>query len=136
MAERQGSKVLPAIVAIAGILFVVMGVFMMQRTSAPRPYRDVPGGDVERGRKALKKYACGSCHKIPGIEDAYGTKGQPLGGLAYRADIVGAVANTPQDVARWIRNPKAIYPQTGMPELGVSEQEAIDIVAYLYSTPP
>lgn len=137
MAKRQGAGQIAAIgIAIAGIVIVVMGIMTMQRAAAIRPYRDVPGGDVERGRRALLKYDCGSCHRIPGVEGANGTKGQPLAGLAYRTDIVGAAANTPEDVVRWIRKPKSIYPETAMPDLNVSEQEALDMVAYLYSLPP
>lgn len=137
MAKREGSGlIVPIGVAIAGIAIVVMGMTMMQRAVAVRPFRDVPGGDVERGRKALVKYNCGTCHKIQGVEGANGTKGQPLAGLAYRHDIVGAIANTPEDVVRWIQKPKSIYPETTMPELNVSRQEALDMVAFLYSIPP
>jgi len=135
MAKRTG-LIAAIVVAIAGILIVTMGIWMMQGGATRRPRRDVPGGDVERGRQALLKYNCGSCHKITGIYGANGTKGQPLAGLADRKDIVGAMANTPDDVVRWIRKPKSVYPETGMPELNVSEQDALDMVAYLYSLPP
>lgn len=128
--------VVPIAFAGAGIAMLVVGTNLMQRSSTSLPYRDVPGGDVERGRKALKRYNCGSCHKIPGVEGATGTKGQPLAGLVFRTDIVGALPNTPEDVARWIQNPKSIYPETGMPVLNVSKQEAMDMVAYLYTPPP
>jgi cytochrome c1 len=33
---------------------------------------------------------------------------------------------------KWIRNPQQIEPGTAMPDLGVSEDEAGDIAAYLY----
>lgn len=137
MANRQGLGMIVAIgVGIAGIALLVVGVVMMEVSTGGRPFREVPGGDVERGHDALIKYKCGECHKIPGVLGANGTKGQPLVGLGARVDIVGALPNTPEDVIRWIRKPKSIYPETGMPELNVSEQEARDMVAYLYSLPP
>jgi cytochrome c len=137
MAKRQRAGLIATIgVAIAGIVIVVMGIMMMHRAAAIPPYRNVPGGNIKRGRQALIKYNCGSCHRIPGVEGANGTKGQSLGGFGYRTDIVGALANTPEDAVRWIRKPKSVYPDSAMPELDISEQEALDIVAYLYSLPP
>ncbi len=137
MAKRQGNGIFAgSVVGIAGIAIIAMGVQTMRQTGVPRPYRDVAGGDVERGRKALIHYNCGSCHKIPGVEGANGTRGQPLAGLAWRSDIVGALPNTPEDVTHWIRNPKATYPQTSMPNLNVTQKDALDMVAYLYSLPP
>lgn len=137
MAKSLSAGLIAAIaVGLAGIISVGIGVAMMLRPPELRPYRDVPGGDVARGRQALVKYNCGSCHKIAGVEGANGTKGQPLAGLAHRYDIVGALPNTPEDLARWIRKPKSIYPETGMPDLNVTQQDAVDIVAYLYCLPP
>ncbi|MBK9265838.1 MAG: c-type cytochrome [Polyangiaceae bacterium] len=134
--RRQTGIITSAAVAIVGIAIVALGFYSLKQSAVPRPYREVPGGDVERGRKALARYQCGTCHRIPGVEGANGTRGQPLAGLALRTDIVGALPNAPEDVVRWIRNPKEIYPQTSMPNLNVSKQEALDMVAYLYSLPP
>ena len=137
MAKRQETGIFAGLgVGIAGIVIIVMGVQTMRQTATSRPYRDVPGGDIERGRKALIQYNCGSCHKIAGVEGANGTRGQSLAGLALRSDIVGALPNTPEDVTRWIRDPKGCYPQTSMPNLNVSQKDALDMVAYLYSLPP
>lgn len=137
MAEGQGKGFIVAtVVGIAGLAIMSFGVYSMFLTPELRPYRDVPGGDVERGRKAIKQYNCGSCHKIAGVEGANGQIGQPLAGLALRNDIVGILPNTPDDVVRWIQDPKASYPETKMPNLRVTKQDAIDIVAYLYALPP
>jgi cytochrome c2 len=137
MAKRKESGIFVAVaMGIVGIAIIVAGFERMRESALPRPYRDVPGGDVERGRKALLRYKCGSCHIIPGIEGGDGKGGQSLAGLALRFDIVGALPNTPEDVARWIRDPKAAYPQTTMPNLNVSHRDSIDMVAYLYALPP
>jgi cytochrome c len=34
---------------------------------------------------------------------------------------------------RWIRDPQSVNPRTVMPNLGVTEQHARDMAAYLYS---
>lgn len=137
MAKRKGAGLfVPIAFAVTGVGMLVAGMTLMERSTGSLPYRPVPGGDVERGRKALKQYNCGSCHKIPGVAGADGTKGQPLSGLVLRTDIVGALPNTPEDLVRWIQDPKSIYPETGMPVLNISKQEALDMVAYLYTLPP
>lgn len=90
------------------------------------------GADAERGRLLLRQFGCGTCHSIPGVADAQGNTGPPLGGVAKRVYLAGMVPNSPENMARWIRNPRAFDPQTAMPQLGVSEEHARDMVAYLY----
>jgi cytochrome c1 len=34
---------------------------------------------------------------------------------------------------QWLQDPQAIRPQTAMPNLGVGEEDARDIAAYLYA---
>ena len=39
--------------------------------------------------------------------------------------------NGPDDVKRWIMNPQALKPGTAMPNLGLSDDDATKIVAFL-----
>ena len=94
----------------------------------------VPGGDVQRGRAAIAKYGCGSCHTIDGIGGAHGLTGPPLTGIGNRLYIGGVLPNTPDNMMRWIRNPKEVDQKTAMPALGVTQQESADITAFLDST--
>jgi cytochrome c2 len=87
-----------------------------------------------RGKTAIAKYGCGSCHTIAGIGNARGLVGPPLTGIAARMYVAGVLPNTPDNIVRWIRNPKAVDEKTLMPALDVSDQDAVDIAAYLYST--
>jgi cytochrome c1 len=88
---------------------------------------------VTEGKTLIAQKGCGSCHTIPGIEGANGTIGPNLMGVASRTTIAGgAVPNTgPDDLKRWILNPPALKPGTQMPNLGLSDQDATRIVAYL-----
>jgi cytochrome c2 len=87
--------------------------------------------EAERGRAAIRKYGCGSCHTIAGLSGAHGLVGPPLTGVASRAYLAGRLHNTPGNMARWIRNPRAIDSMTAMPVLGVGAQDASDITHYL-----
>jgi cytochrome c2 len=90
-------------------------------------------GNPEQGRLLLRQFGCGACHRIPGVADAQGNVGPPLDGVAKRVYLAGVVPNSPQGMARWIRTPKAFDPHTAMPDLGVSEPHARDMVAYLHT---
>jgi mono/diheme cytochrome c family protein len=88
-------------------------------------------GDVTRGKLALGQYACQACHTIPGITSSRPNVGPPLEGLASRSLIAGKLANTPDNLVLWIRDPQAVKPLTAMPDMDVSEVDARDMAAYL-----
>lgn len=90
-------------------------------------------GDVERGAALIRGAGCGSCHTIPGIRAADGVVGPPLFFFSRRTYIAGQLPNTPENLVRWIRDPQAIEPGTAMPSVGLDEQQARDVAAYLYT---
>lgn len=96
-------------------------------------YRVDTGGSAEQGGILIEFYGCGSCHMIPGIQDAEGVVGPPLDYFSRRSFIAGRVPNSPANLIQWIQVPQAIESNTAMPNLGVSETEAQDIAAYLYT---
>jgi cytochrome c2 len=89
------------------------------------------GGDPANGRLLLRQFGCGSCHEIPGVAAAKGRVGPPLAGIAGRVYLAGVLPNTPQNMAAFIRHPQKHAPRTAMPDLGVTEEHARDMVAYL-----
>ena len=88
-------------------------------------------GRPARGRVALTQYACQACHMIPGVTGSRVYVGPPLKGVAGRALIAGRLPNSAANMALWVRDPRHVEPATAMPALGVSEQDALDIAAYL-----
>ncbi len=79
----------------------------------------------------MSQYGCNGCHRIPGITGAEVDVGPPLAGIARRQLIAGQIANTPETMVRWIRNPQNVDALTAMPNLGVTEHDARDIAAFL-----
>jgi cytochrome c oxidase subunit 2 len=43
--------------------------------------------------------------------------------------------NTPESLARWLRDPQSIKPGSHMPSLKLTDAEAADLVAYLGGLP-
>lgn len=91
------------------------------------------GGDAEIGREALAQNPCGGCHEIPGVRGARGKVGPSLSGFAGRAYIDGRLTNSPDNLVAWIVDPHAIDPQSAMPTMGISQADARDMAAYLYT---
>lgn len=90
-------------------------------------------GNAEAGKRAIGQYLCATCHLIPGITGAGKHVGPPLDGIATRKYIGGVLPNTPENMMRWLQDPKRIDPLSAMPALGVKDQDARDIAAYLYT---
>jgi mono/diheme cytochrome c family protein len=71
-----------------------------------------------------EKYPCFTCHQIQG----------KTGGAAVGPDLTDAWKRlNPDWMVQWIKNPQAFDPASLMPNLGVSDTEAIALVAYLES---
>ena len=100
---------------------------------AAEPSHTIVGADPQRGAQDIVAAGCGTCHMIPGITDAEGLVGPPLIHWSRRTYIAGEAPNTPTMLIRWIETPQAIEPNTAMPNLGITEQKARDIAAYLYT---
>ena len=81
----------------------------------------------------IAQKGCGAVTPFPGVPGANGSIGPNLAGVASRPRIAGgAVPNTgPDDLKKWIMNPSALKPGTAMPTLGLSDDEATKIVAFL-----
>jgi mono/diheme cytochrome c family protein len=88
-------------------------------------------GDPVRGRHVMQQYGCVTCHEIPGIVGASAPVGPPLDRMATHSFIGGVLENTPQNMVRWLRAPEQFVPDGAMPNLGVREQDARDMAAYL-----
>lgn len=93
------------------------------------------GGNPRVGKSAVEQLGCGGCHEIRGVRGARGLVGPSLNGLAQRMYIAGVLTNTPDNLARWILDPRAVDSLTAMPSLGVAPKLARDIAAYLYTLP-
>jgi cytochrome c1 len=92
----------------------------------------IVGADAERGRAVIAQIGCGACHVIPGIAGARGRLGPRLERFSERTYIAGTFPNRPDTLIRFVRDAPSLAPETAMPELPLSEQEARDIAAFLY----
>jgi cytochrome c2 len=119
----------------SAVVAVMVAAALSSGCNAPR-FRDggqIAGGDARRGQALLKSYGCTSCHMIEGVRGGHAVVGPPLTGLRGRTYVAGVLPNSPDNLVRWIQNPKAVDSLTAMPVLAVSAADARDIASYLYS---
>ena len=123
---------------VSALLFVValvgIGYKYAEQRDRMRMHASIEtGGDASRGEAMFIQYGCGSCHALKGVRTATGMVGPPLDGIALRAIIAGHLANKPENMERWIRDPQHVAPGTAMPDLNVGKTDARDITAFLYT---
>jgi len=101
------------------------------------------GADAARGRELLDMKGCGLCHRMSGVAPLQGAL-LPTGVTV--SDMPRAVRLAPdlrytRDrwraplLVRWLLHPSQIKPDTPMPEMGLSENDARSIAAYLLTAP-
>lgn len=117
--------------ALATASFAVAGCTSSVGTAPPDTVAD---GDPARGRAAIDRYGCASCHAIPGVRQAQVSYiAPPLDHFRQRAFIAGSLPNTVDNLVLWLLDPDAVEPGTAMPDVGLSRREANDIATYLHS---
>lgn len=115
---------------------------------------DAPAGTAEERGMVTFRQTCSSCHLVEGVNDDIYEGAQLVSGaapnlshFASRAKLAGGIydlydQNGRLDVPRleaWLRNPPALKDMApddlrGMPDLGLTEEQIDDLVAFLAST--
>lgn len=116
----------------AAILIVVM-LLVAGCKPPPDAVAGIPGADPDRGRAAIERAGCGACHSIPGVRWPQGRVAVPLDAFADRGLIAGRLPNRPETLVAFVRDAPKALPGTTMPAMPLSEQEARDVAAYLYT---
>lgn len=86
---------------------------------------------VSEGRRVFESTACVNCHTLAGTV-ANGRFGPDLTHLMSRDTIAsGAVANTRENLRRWIRDPSVFKPGCLMPAMGLSDAQLDAVTDYM-----
>jgi cytochrome c len=120
-------------VSQAGPLLLGLWVLLGCGKGPDEPRWQIVGANPDRGRADIERYGCASCHVVPGVRSAHGLVGPPLVNFARRTYIAGRLPNVPDSLVHWIMEPQRYEPGRAMPNMGVTDQDARDIAAYLYT---
>lgn len=95
--------------------------------------RSLAQSDPAEGLRLIERHGCAACHAIPGVRWPQGRTGGALAGIGARPMIAGRLPNQPQVMATFVRDAPSLAPDTGMPSMPLTETEARDVAAYLYT---
>ena len=125
MLERRTLWLLAGLMAGIGV-GAAMGGLAASLSSLPS-FENRPSPAVE----LIRRYGCAGCHQIPGVPAARGTVGPSLEAVGSRRYLAGIIQNSPQNLVRWIVDPRSMVPHTAMPMTGITEPEARTVAQYL-----
>lgn len=96
------------------------------------PLANVPRwGDVKRGEDLVNSLGCLGCHRIERELSVKATSLQTLR-RDHGPNLVGIGAKTTREwIFNWLKQPERYFPETKMPNLRLTDQEAADIASYL-----
>ena len=87
---------------------------------------------AQQGKALFSQSACVGCHTITGISG--GQVGPNLTHFGSRKSLAAnMMANTPENLVRWIENPEHMKPGARMPNLGMTGEQSKVLAAYLLS---
>ena len=89
------------------------------------PNENAPAGSIANGKKVFKEIGCLACHGIDDVTTHHADFAPDLSGTGSKLSAAF--------VYTWIKNPRHFNPDTRMPVLRLTNQEAADVTDYLMS---
>ncbi len=101
-------------------------------TSRPSPLSPLPAkpGSPQRGRALFDSIGCRACHVAEQDSAARRSEASVTRDYAPNLWNVGDKAS-PEWLYAWVKNPRALWSDTKMPDLRLSDEEAADVTAWL-----
>ena len=102
--------------------------WVAQQRAAPAE----PSGAAATGKAVFAGSACVGCHTIKGV--SAGVLAPDLTHFGSRSMFAaGMWPTTPENVAEWVKDPQRLKPGVKMPTLGLTDEQAKAVAAYLVS---
>ena len=114
---------------LAGVLCAA-ATACADKANAPRALAQA---DAAQGLALIERHGCAACHAIPGVRWPKGRTGGDLAGVGARPMIAGRLPNQPAVMTAFVRDAPVLLPDTGMPPMPLTDAEARDVAAYLYT---
>lgn len=102
------------------------------------PDRTPTLGDANaaKGRQLVADKGCVACHTFPDVKWPRGGLGPSLWDFGRQGLIAGRLPNQPGVLMQFVRNAPALVPGTAMPAISMTDEEARDVTAYLFTLKP
>lgn len=106
-----------------------IAAYLWSESDAPKNPTSVPG-DAARGKALFDSVGCRGCHTTEKDDVRRPAEGDADRDFAPNLSNVGS-KTTAEWIFRWVKDPKAYWPETKMPNLRLSDEEAGSIAKYL-----
>lgn len=117
----------------ARLLVLGAGIMLLPACKQPPEGRYVAEAEaMTRGKATIEAAGCAACHVIPGIDWPQGRLGPSLAEFDDFGLIAGSLSNNAANLAQFVRDAPAAKPGSTMPAMPLSQEEALDVAAYLY----
>ncbi|MGH7371699.1 MAG: c-type cytochrome, partial [Candidatus Methylomirabilales bacterium] len=93
-----------------------------------------PGALPEKGKQVFERVGCMGCHTMRAVYEEKAPRSFfEMVGRDFAPDLssVATKIKDPQWLFRWLKNPRAIRPQSAMPNLRLTDEEASALTAFL-----
>lgn len=118
-----------------------VSAFVLNRAN-DEPMPEIPvEGDPLRGKEVFRLSGCLACHNTAGFtaeerKASTDLADKPRDTNEHGPNLRGVATKTsPEWLYSWIKDPAAYWNETRMPDLRLSDQDAADIVAYMFDDP-
>jgi mono/diheme cytochrome c family protein len=104
--------------------------YLWAKSEKPLYAAQAPAGDPANGKRLFETVGCGGCH----IRDRQAKRDDffPLVNRLHGPNLVRTGSKVSAGwLFAWLKNPKQYFPETNMPNLRLTDQEAADLTAYL-----
>jgi cytochrome c1 len=119
----------PAAVALKGFLLACAGLAACDGPPDRTP--TLGDADSRRGRLLVMENGCTACHTFPDVKWPRGRLGPSLENFGRQGLIAGQLPNLPGVLMQFVRDAPSLVPGTAMPAIAMSDQDALDVTAYL-----
>ena len=92
--------------------------------------QNAPAGDAAKGKELFDSVGCRACHVSEKDSTARRSEGSKERDYAPNLYNIADKAK-PEWIYSWVKNPKALWPETKMPDLRLTDSEAANVTAYL-----
>lgn len=97
---------------------------------APLLSQSAPRGDPAKGKETFDSVGCRGCHVTE--KDSTARRSEASEERDYAPNLWNVADKArPEWVYSWVKNPKALWPETKMPDLRLTDAEAANVTAYL-----
>jgi cytochrome c2 len=108
----------------------IVAYLWVNSEKAPLLAQSAPKGDAAKGKETFEAVGCRACHVAE--KDSIARRSEASEERDYAPNLWNVADKArPEWIYSWVKNPKAMWPETKMPDLRLSDAEAANVTAYL-----